>query len=315
MGKGFRKVTDSLGMTDSGAADRAMSAQGAATDKSIAFQKEMYGENKARLMPYIDQGKRSFDDLVQLGDQHESFSQVDSPLRGHSGVFTNEDFEKDPGYQFRMDEGLKGVNRMASAGGGMGGGRNMKELMRYGQGFASNEFGKASDRFNQNYNNAYNRFGNDRSSKFNTINTLAGYGSNANSMLAGQGSQMAKGVSENLVGMGNAQASMEMNRNADMRSLWQTGAQAGATAYACWVARAIFGKNNPKWKQARNFILNIGPNWFRNIYLKHGESFAKKVEKSKVLKLALKPFFEYMAYKGRDIPKPSILKYWGLYAS
>lgn len=77
-------------------------------------------------------------------------------------------------------------------------------------------------------------------------------------------------------------------------------AQIGATvAAACWVARAIFGETNPKWLAARNYICNIGPGWFYNLYIKYGESFSKKVKKSKILKVILRPFFEYFAFRGK----------------
>jgi len=72
------------------------------------------------------------------------------------------------------------------------------------------------------------------------------------------------------------------------------------TGIACWVARAVFGESNPKWVQCRHWILNHAPSWFRKFYLKHGEAIAKVVERSKILKLALRPAFEIMAWKGRQ---------------
>lgn len=60
--------------------------------------------------------------------------------------FTNEDFIKDPGYNFRMAEGEKGINRALSARGGYDSGAALKSLNRYNQDFASNEFGNAFNR-------------------------------------------------------------------------------------------------------------------------------------------------------------------------
>lgn len=57
-----------------------------------------------------------------------------------------DDFYKSPGYQFRLDEGLKVVNRAASARGVSKGGRTLKELNRYASDYASKEFGTYVDR-------------------------------------------------------------------------------------------------------------------------------------------------------------------------
>jgi hypothetical protein len=50
-------------------------------------------------------------------------------------------FQESPGYQFAMEQGVQALERGASARGGLLGGRQMKELTRYGQGMASQEFG------------------------------------------------------------------------------------------------------------------------------------------------------------------------------
>ena len=56
------------------------------------------------------------------------------------------DVTQDPGYDFRMQEGLKAIRRGAAAGSGARGGATMKALTRYGQNLASDEYGKAYDR-------------------------------------------------------------------------------------------------------------------------------------------------------------------------
>lgn len=50
-------------------------------------------------------------------------------------------FETSPGYEFRKAEGEKALRRMASAKGNLGSGSMYKDLMRYGQGLASSEYG------------------------------------------------------------------------------------------------------------------------------------------------------------------------------
>lgn len=50
-------------------------------------------------------------------------------------------FTQSPGYQFRMQEGQKAIERAAAAAGGFGSGSNLKDLTRFGQGVASQEYG------------------------------------------------------------------------------------------------------------------------------------------------------------------------------
>ena len=52
----------------------------------------------------------------------------------------------DPGYQFRYDEGMRGVIARQSAGKDRFSGRALREVARYGQDYATGEFGKAIDR-------------------------------------------------------------------------------------------------------------------------------------------------------------------------
>ena len=50
---------------------------------------------------------------------------------------------------------------------------------------------------------------------------------------------------------------------------------AGGLAAFCWVAREVYGIENPKWLEFREWMLNDSPSWFRNTYIKYGERFAK----------------------------------------
>jgi hypothetical protein len=55
-------------------------------------------------------------------------------------------FQADPGYQFRLDEGNKALERAAAARGLLGSGRFLKDAMRFNQGTASDEYGKGFNR-------------------------------------------------------------------------------------------------------------------------------------------------------------------------
>lgn len=67
-----------------------------------------------------------------------------APQNGLAPNFT--DFFKSPGYQFRQDEGIRALDRSASARGRLNSGAHERELIRYGSGFASSEFNNYASR-------------------------------------------------------------------------------------------------------------------------------------------------------------------------
>ncbi|MGB1290522.1 MAG: hypothetical protein ACPG5Z_00220 [Pseudoalteromonas sp.] len=276
-------ITDSVGLTDTGAGDRAAEAQAAAMREANAMLQNMYGESKERFSPYLQQGQMSLGQLAQLSGSMPTQAQR----------FTEADFQEDPGYQHRLAEGQKAIERSAAARGGLGGGKTLKALQRYGQGMGAQEYGASRNRFLQDQQ-MDQQF---RQAKMSQLGQLAGMGQGAAGSLSNMGAGIGGQMGQNIMGVGQQRANAELARGQGMKDLWQMGMQ--GAAMACWVARAIFGEENPKWLMARNYVLNIGPKWFRDFYLKHGENFAKKVEKSKTLKIILKPLFEYFAFRGR----------------
>ena len=83
----------------------------------------------------------------------------------------------------------------------------------------------------------------------------------------------------NQFGLLGAQAQADASRSAGLMS--GIGAAFGAF---CWVAREVYGPQNPQWIQFRNWMLNDSPSWFRNLYIKYGERFAKFISNKPVLK-------------------------------
>jgi hypothetical protein len=63
-------------------------------------------------------------------------------------------------------------------------------------------------------------------------------------------------------------------------------------ASLCWVAREVYGKDDPKWLQFREWVIGYSPNWFYKAYSKYGESVAKVVAKVPALKLVIRPFMD-----------------------
>jgi len=70
----------------------------------------------------------------------------------------------------------------------------------------------------------------------------------------------------------------------------------------CWVASELFGGwYEPKTVAARYYISEIGPKWFKNIYLKHGEKFAKFISNKPWLKNMIRPLFEFFSKVGSKV--------------
>jgi len=69
------------------------------------------------------------------------------------------------------------------------------------------------------------------------------------------------------------------------------GSMAGAAASGgggCWVAREVYGIENPQWLEFREWMLNDAPSWLRNLYLKYGERFAKFISNKPRVKLIIR---------------------------
>ncbi len=63
-------------------------------------------------------------------------------------------------------------------------------------------------------------------------------------------------------------------------------------ASLCWVAREVYGEDDPKWLQFREWVIGYSPDWFYKAYSKYGEKVAKVVAKVPALKLVIRPFMD-----------------------
>ncbi len=169
----------------SNASKKAAAEQAATSRAAIAENKRQYDLTRSDMEPYRNTG---YESLSKLGSSMGL--EGDPNAAGYGSLaknFSLSDFVKDPGYDFRMSEGLKGVENSGAARGMQLSGATLKALDQYGQGFASNE-----------YQNAYNRFNNDQSNQFNRLSGLAGTGQQAVNQLGNLGAQYA-GSNANLI--------------------------------------------------------------------------------------------------------------------
>jgi hypothetical protein len=167
------------------ASNMAAGKQADAANNATAISDAQYQQTREDQTPWRNAGTIA---LSQLGTGTKDGGEFNRN-------FTLADFQQDPGYDFRMSEGQKALERSASARGGLQGGGTLKALTRYGQDYASNEYG-----------NAYNRF-NNNTTRFNRLASLAQVGQTANSTIAQAGQANANNASSNALAAGNARAS------------------------------------------------------------------------------------------------------------
>ena len=182
------------GAMASSAADKAAKTQARSADKATALERQMYEEGVKRQQPFYDAGitaQNRLLDILGLSDR--------TTAEGYgSGVrpFGMDDFRADPGYNFRMKEGLKSLDAIAASRGGLISGNALRAAQEFGQDLASQE-----------YTNAYNRYRANRSDVLTPIQSILGQGQTTASELGSAGQNYAKNAGSNMIAAGNARAS------------------------------------------------------------------------------------------------------------
>lgn len=119
------------------------------------------------------------------------------------------DYKSSPGYQFRFNEGQRAVESGGAAKGMLMSGGTLKDLARFGDGLASNDF---NDQFNRQM-------------------AIAGGGQQAATSLGAIGSATAGRIGDTLTGIGNARASGYMGAaNSWINGINNVGSSLGSMA-------------------------------------------------------------------------------------
>lgn len=192
------------GVTANKSAKSQRKASEAATDatvqanrENIAFQKELFEQQRKDIAPWRDIGVQALQSL-QRGLESGQFD---------PGSFSF-NFEADPGYQFRLQEGQKAMDRSAAARGNLLSGGQAKALTQYNQGMASQEYGNAFNRAMQQHSVESARKGD----QFNRLATMAGVGQTASQQMQAAGNVYGQQVGQGTLNMGNAYANNALNQ-------------------------------------------------------------------------------------------------------
>jgi hypothetical protein len=158
----------------SNASSKAAKTQAASTDKASAGELEMFYQNREDLAPWRETGKNALTTLY-------------NKVEAGPGEFT-----ESPGYEFRLGEGEKAINRAGAARGQFDSGKTYKALTKFNQDYATNDYDNFLNRWYQ---------------SLNPYASLAQVGQVATTDTANMGTQVASQVGQNTVSSGNARAS------------------------------------------------------------------------------------------------------------
>jgi hypothetical protein len=164
------------------AAKSAAKTQTAAANRAADLQQQQFERQVELQEPWRQAGITALNKLTPLATEYTPFGM--------------DQFQQDPGYAFRMSEGMKALERSAAARGGLLSGGMLKGAQRYGQDLASQE-----------YMNAFNRYQAERNARLNPLQSLAGIGQTATNQLGQAGQTMASNVGQALGAAAQARAS------------------------------------------------------------------------------------------------------------
>ncbi len=88
----------------------------------------------------------------------------------------------------------------------------------------------------------------------------------------------------------------------------------GIASLFCWVAREVYGTDNPRWKLFRVWLRAYAPNWLYRIYTAHGQDFAEYIHDKPVWKFAIRMAMEAAIrgwlFRTEHYDRASLFKQW-----
>lgn len=169
------------------AANSAARTQAGAANNATALNERIYEQNQGNLRPYMGMGAtagRTLSSMLAPGGQL---------MRS----FTPQDYlaNRDPGYQFQLQQGNQALQNSQAAGNGVLSGTALKDLMAFNQNYASTGYQNAFDRWQAQNTNVYNR-----------LLGMSQLGENAAAGAGNTGATIGANMSNSMIGAGNAAA-------------------------------------------------------------------------------------------------------------
>lgn len=184
------------GLIQSASQRQAASMQSDAAQRAIDLQAQINKQQMELNAPFYSAGvtgQNRLMDLLGLGANKGA-----ADYGKYAKDFSMTDYQADPGYAFRLSEGMKQLGSQARAQGGSAGGRTMMGMQKYAQDMASQEYGNAFQRYQTNRANQLQPLGNLQNVGVSAANqqsaTLGNYGTNVSNLLGQQGQAYAAGA-------------------------------------------------------------------------------------------------------------------------
>jgi hypothetical protein len=162
-------------------ANKAASTQANAANQAAQLSQTQFDQTRADQAPWRAAGETALNALTPLATNYTPFGM--------------NQFQQDPGYQFRLSEGQRALGHQAGSRGGLVSGTSLKAMQDYAQNSASQEYG-----------NAFNRYQTERQARLGPLQSLAGLGQSSANFTGQLGAQNAANVGNYLTGGAAAQA-------------------------------------------------------------------------------------------------------------
>lgn len=289
-------------------------------DKQLQFQGESYGKFIPKAAELSSQYASAMAPVYgQIGEQsmqayRQGMGAETMGLYDTANRQAMEGLEAGSGLTAQMTKESQQAARMAMAARGLTGNQAVAQevLGGYQMGmqredrarqYAQNVYGLGA----QNFQQAMGTYGSQMLNQANAYSPANMYGS-AYNMSQGLGAQIFQPESQYnsaLIGanrqeamsvkMANQQASNALtNSLIGMGGAVLGGMATGGTGFfakppvPCWVAREVYGKENPKWLLFREWLETTAPKWFHQLYLEEGEQFAEYIKNKPFLKAIIR---------------------------
>jgi len=181
-------------------ASKAADVQAQATQSAQDAQERIFNKQLELQEPWRKAGEEALNKLLPLSMNYTPFGM--------------DQFTQDPGYQFRLTEGMKALDRTAAQRGGLLSGATLKGAQRYGQELGSQEF-----------QNAFNRAQIERAARLQPLQSLAGIGQTSATTLTGAAGAFGAQTGQNLQDIGSARASGYLGGSNALSSALERGGQ------------------------------------------------------------------------------------------
>jgi hypothetical protein len=226
-------------------AEKGIAAETKMSDANIALQKELADQQREDFAPWRDVGEQALN-KVWSGVQSGEFDPGKLTLDKFDP--SQVDVTQDPGYKFRMEQGIEALDKSAASRGRLLSGAQQKGLTEYGQGMGSQEYANAYARYSDKYNKDVARQASEYASEadrkarqYNILSGLSAQGQSSAARQAAATGQLASTSSNILSNLGNAQAQSAYAQGQARAGAYQGMAQAGNQAAQNWLMYKTLG--------------------------------------------------------------------------